>query len=143
MTHVTCRLTAKNRGQLQNPTLGNRVWATFTFFCRVNESHCNLIIFSCDVNGRLADSAPRHRPRPADPPTLRLPATGISTGSIIASEQISVCSPLFACAEKKLRYRRGTARRAVAVDVVSTAALLYRNTLYNKSATNRSSLLEL
>ena len=29
MTHVTCRLTAKNRDQLQNPTLGNRVWATF------------------------------------------------------------------------------------------------------------------
>ena len=32
MTHVTCRLTAKNRDQLWNPTLGNRVWATFTFF---------------------------------------------------------------------------------------------------------------
>jgi len=25
MTHVTCRLTAKNRNQLRNPTLGNRV----------------------------------------------------------------------------------------------------------------------
>ena len=32
LTHVTCRLTAKNRDQLRNPTLGNRVWATFTFF---------------------------------------------------------------------------------------------------------------
>ena len=31
MTHVTCRLTAKNRDQLWNPTFGNRVWATFTF----------------------------------------------------------------------------------------------------------------
>jgi len=31
MTHVTCRLTAKNRDQLRNPTLYNRVWATFTF----------------------------------------------------------------------------------------------------------------
>ena len=29
MTHVTCRLTAKNRDQLRNPTLGNAVWATF------------------------------------------------------------------------------------------------------------------
>ena len=29
MTHVTCRLTAKNQDQLRNPTLGNRVWATF------------------------------------------------------------------------------------------------------------------
>ena len=26
---VTCMLTAKNRDQLRNPTLGNRVWATF------------------------------------------------------------------------------------------------------------------
>jgi len=32
MTHVTCRLTAKNRDQLRDPTLGNRVWATFTLF---------------------------------------------------------------------------------------------------------------
>jgi len=32
MTDVTCRLTAKNRDQLRNPTLSNRVWATFTFF---------------------------------------------------------------------------------------------------------------
>jgi len=33
MTNITCRLTAKNRDRLRNPTLGNRVWATFTFFC--------------------------------------------------------------------------------------------------------------
>ena len=32
MTHVTCSLTAKNRDQLRNPMLGNRVWATFTFY---------------------------------------------------------------------------------------------------------------
>ena len=31
MTHVICRLTAKNQDQFRNPTLGNRVWATFTF----------------------------------------------------------------------------------------------------------------
>jgi len=34
MTHITCRLTAKYRDQLWNPTLGNRVWATFTFLIR-------------------------------------------------------------------------------------------------------------
>ena len=33
MTRVTCRLTAENRDQLRNPTLGNRVRANFTFFC--------------------------------------------------------------------------------------------------------------
>ena len=38
MTHVTCRLTAKNRDQLRNPTLGNRVWATFTFLVWVRLS---------------------------------------------------------------------------------------------------------
>jgi len=34
MTYVTCRLTAKDRNQLRNPTLGNRVWTTFTFLRR-------------------------------------------------------------------------------------------------------------
>jgi len=32
MTHVTCRLTARNRDQLWNRMLGSQVWATFTFF---------------------------------------------------------------------------------------------------------------
>jgi len=32
MTHITCRLIAKNRDQLGNPTLVNRVSATFAFF---------------------------------------------------------------------------------------------------------------
>ena len=31
MTRVTCRLTAKNRDQLRNATLGNRVWAAYIF----------------------------------------------------------------------------------------------------------------
>ena len=42
MTHVTCRLTTKNRDQLRNPTLGNRVWATFTFLVWPHY-HCGLI----------------------------------------------------------------------------------------------------
>jgi len=37
MTHVTCRLTVKNRDQLQKPTLGNRVWATFLHFLHFDE----------------------------------------------------------------------------------------------------------
>jgi len=32
MVHITCRLTAKNQDQLRNPTLGNRVWASFNLF---------------------------------------------------------------------------------------------------------------
>ena len=34
MTRVTCRLTAKSRDQLWNPTLGSRVWATFFLISR-------------------------------------------------------------------------------------------------------------
>ena len=36
MTHVTCRLTAKTRDHLRNPMLGNRVWATITFFMELH-----------------------------------------------------------------------------------------------------------
>jgi len=43
MIHVTCRLTAKNRDQLPNPTLGSRVWATFTFF---NHKNISVIIWN-------------------------------------------------------------------------------------------------
>ena len=47
MTHVTCRLTVKNRDQPWNPTLGNRVWATFTFLRsilgEINYFVCNCI----------------------------------------------------------------------------------------------------
>jgi len=50
MTYVTCRLTAKNRDQLRNPTLGNRVWATFTFLlCSeyVEQGLCNSTVSIC------------------------------------------------------------------------------------------------
>ena len=40
MTHVTCRLTAKNQDQVQNPTLGNRVWATFFTHYRASSVYC-------------------------------------------------------------------------------------------------------
>jgi len=44
MTHVTCRLTAKNRDQLRKPTNGNRVWATFTFL------HSSMALILVDLN---------------------------------------------------------------------------------------------
>jgi len=55
MTHVTCRLTAKNRDQLRNPTLGNRVWATFTF----------LLTLKCDVVSTSVLGCGRWRAVPA------------------------------------------------------------------------------
>ena len=61
MTRVICRLTAKNRDQLRNPTLGNRVWATFTFTSRYKGVACNIVqenssVFSPDQNALVAIS---------------------------------------------------------------------------------------
>ena len=53
MTHVTCRLTAENRDQLRNLTLGNRVWATFTFdpYRGWSNSSCVRLVAGCSVAG--------------------------------------------------------------------------------------------
>jgi len=53
MTPVTCRLTAKNRDQLRNPTLGNRVWATFTFYYKTG----SLIQVTMDLNSLMTWTA--------------------------------------------------------------------------------------
>ena len=42
MTRVTCRLTAENRDQLRNPTLGNRVWTIFAIFWSVQDIRSKL-----------------------------------------------------------------------------------------------------
>ena len=44
MTHVNCRLTAKNQDQLQNATLSNRVWASFTFYLYKEGTICNYYV---------------------------------------------------------------------------------------------------
>ena len=55
MTHVTCRLTAKNRDRVRNPTLGNRVWATFFVVSYRNRS----VVVRC---GCVQDWFHRHKP---------------------------------------------------------------------------------
>ena len=45
MTHVACRLIANNRNQLRDPTLDNRVWATFTFYFSVKFIFINRLRF--------------------------------------------------------------------------------------------------
>ena len=67
MTHATCKLTAKNRDQLRNPTLGNRVWATFTFLMYIDAAKSSrsgayssaatgsiMLVFLCPNSTRLA-----------------------------------------------------------------------------------------
>ena len=46
MPHVTCRLTAKNRDQLRNTMLGNRVRATFTLFKLYDIIHDVFVLFT-------------------------------------------------------------------------------------------------
>jgi len=50
MTHITYRLTAKNRDQLWSPMLGSRVWATFTFF---NTAENSSIFFLIQMHYRV------------------------------------------------------------------------------------------
>ena len=62
MIHVTCRLTAKNRDQLRNPMLGNRVWATFTFYHTLSTLlhylvRCQICMV---VNDKLHDNKTAH-----------------------------------------------------------------------------------
>ena len=45
MTHVTCRLTAKNRDQLGSPALGNPVWASFCLLPRPTTNAINKLLF--------------------------------------------------------------------------------------------------
>ena len=53
MTHISCRLTAKNRDQLRNPTLGNREgpWATFTFTSAFSGFHWWGMTLKCRTDG--------------------------------------------------------------------------------------------
>jgi len=74
MTHVTCRLTAKNRDQLRNPMLGNRVWVTFTFFSAFLSLDLFSLMFTNIVGPltRGGDCAYR----PMDPPLSQMPVKG-------------------------------------------------------------------
>jgi len=63
MTHVTCRLTAKNRDHVRNPTLGSRVWATFTFLKRLASYPLLLTTPRPLTNNRLSYIYTIDRPR--------------------------------------------------------------------------------
>jgi len=72
MTHVTCRLTAKNRDQLRNPTLGNRVWSIFTFF---------FLCYDCSSQGGLKIKVICQRQDQGVKVEVRVSKDGIGVGS--------------------------------------------------------------
>ena len=64
MTHITCGLTAKNLYQLRNPTLGSRVWASFTYTCDIyrrvvsGRAWSSVCVCCVQVSVQLTTSAP-------------------------------------------------------------------------------------
>jgi len=60
MTHVTCRLTAKDGDQLRNPTLGNRVWATFIMRVRLYRNGSSTSGRVCNCRTRPFRAAMSH-----------------------------------------------------------------------------------
>ena len=79
MRHVTCRLTAKNRDHLRNPTLGSRICASFTL----------VVMVSCGLDARESGG-------------------GLSTG-VIAAIVVAVVLPVIVIASIVLIVRRRTA----------------------------------
>ena len=108
MTHVTCRLTAKNRDQLRKPTLGNRAWAAFTFstltagsLLSAQASASGVMPACCSLISSVNSS---YTTSPAD--NDRLSCNAATNNNAVY---------------KKLSYRRGTARCVVSVKILPTA----------------------
>jgi len=55
---AACRLTAKSRDQLRNPTFGNRVWATFFYFLMHQKRLCLVAGLYPNLSGRQENAPP-------------------------------------------------------------------------------------
>ena len=86
MTHVTCRLTAKKRDQLRNPTLGNRVWATFFLILTILHLHYIRPAFLAAARG---GGVPLVIPHLAFSPWVRFWLTGFGVKPCVLYSQIS------------------------------------------------------
>ena len=94
MTHITCRLTAKNRDQLRNPTLDNRVYGLplpFTCICRqrcilrkpTDGDRLNDVRLDYSCNTRTGRISKSNRPEKSE--------TGNGNNNIVFSESIRGC----------------------------------------------------
>jgi len=93
MTHITCRLTAKNRDQLQNPTLCNRVWATFTFLLGPQQQTHYMLQQQVNGTDRQTDG---HIPHPYTEPRYAGSANNLfeeKPSAVLSSSSVGhVCS---------------------------------------------------
>jgi len=139
MTHVTCRLTAKNRDQLRNPTLGgNRVWAIF-FFASTQLFPGSILLPPVNgVDAAAVSSRQRSGPTTAAAAAAATVTAMISVGSEISArrtrQQIGLAAASYAnplggayttvCAD--CQQLAGRTRERVVVVVVVTWWLLGR-----------------
>jgi len=103
MTHVTCRLTAKNRDQLRNSMLGNRVWATFFTNNSLKSSKSNekrvstsQLIFSGKRNRKCTASQsekPPHARTDGQPRNINNPRGGLRHTSYRPGGGDTICPP--------------------------------------------------
>jgi len=107
MTDITCRLTAKNRDQLRNPTLCNRVWATFTYFSR-------RVCRTCSYTPAYFDELGRCRSTWGD--AGRLAAVGARLAFVVARADPARSAPGLLRRVAAERRRRGDVVQAAFVD---------------------------
>jgi len=119
MTHVTCRLAAKNRDQLLNHTLGNRMWATFTFL-KFLDTTGGFMFFECP--SVCACVLGRKRSRPACGRVLVSNA-----GAVAAAAAADAASSASAAAAASFGIRHQVSNGAAVGDVTDRASLRRRH----------------
>ena len=137
MTHVTCRLTAKNRDQLRNPMLGNRVWATFTFMGVALQGGA-VTYMSMNLEIRQRQSCIQFKLRASLTTILEIFARSVGVKLLQVSTAIHGCSaadvsPAYAALSSLVRYtnrpcghqRRSTKRLTIAITKHSCARLVW------------------
>ena len=110
MTHITCRLTAKNRNQLLNPTLGDRVWATFFYlmcYCLISPRffQVNWDMFSCFL---LGYTLPSSRVKSTKQPRIYCDSCHclhVIRGLVCMSDTSAVCPILYSLLNVPLFFR--------------------------------------
>jgi len=132
MTYVTCRLTAKNQDQLRNPTLGNRVWATFLFLVEVMSANVSniyhfLVGRKCQRKGEMICTW-----HTVITNNMMFQSTTALTMFSVITRARQTDIQTTAVVSKKLCYRRRTSRRhtCVSQNLANCCIAVYGNNLY-------------
>ena len=129
MTHVTRRLTAKNRDQLRNPTLGNRVWATF--LVKFNATYLNCRACFQSFHARSLAAVSSRRPACSSPvfssspsadrrnTSQRRPSRDADAATLLSMSGVRAVSRLFCAGSLLIAFVSETLARARYVESIS------------------------